>query len=423
MDPNNRQGDDHQEEGNDPASSSETQEQGTGLFQQTPQQPQTEQQDQFDQFRHSIQSTDPSTLMQAHTTITGQQLVPGMLPMNPVASTTTAPLSAAAAPPMPANMLMPQDMMALMGAQENIARQQAANLNTLNPIYLQQIHAQQQQQQQMQSVEQQQQQQQQIMQAQHSLFNQQLLGLGMQPHQHSTGLQQDPLLLGNMLHQTRGPQAAGAQQIPPEAQSLFTSHQFFTRMAQMNNPLGGMGMGPRPPKKIIDPEEELKAAASRGIIEPFPEKLHRLLMEAEQNGQQEIISWTGDGKSFEIHKPDRFFKEIVPKYFKQSRLSSFKRQLNLYGFELIAAGPARGGYSHENFLKDKPDLCRQIRRRDIKFNSRPKSNKWEINAPDFYNMPPITTSDNAKEPGSAKSDNTPPNEEDTQAATNETSST
>lgn len=423
MDPNNRQGDDHHEEGNDPASR-ESQEEATGLFQQTPQQPQPEQQDQFDQFRHSIQSTDPSTLMQPHTAIPGQQLVPGnILPMNPVASATTLPHPGA--PPMPANMLMPQDMMALMGAQENIARQQAANLNTLNPMFLQQIHAQQAQQQQMhQSVEQQQQQQQQIMQAQHSLFNQQLLGLGMQPHQHSAGLQQqDPLLLGNMLHQTRGPQAAGgAPQIPPEAQSLFTSHQFFSRMAQMNNPLGGMG--PRPPKKIIDPEEELKAAASRGIIEPFPEKLHRLLMEAEQNGQQEIISWTGDGKSFEIHKPDRFFKEIVPKYFKQSRLSSFKRQLNLYGFELIAAGPARGGYSHENFLKDKPDLCRQIRRRDIKFNSRPKSNKWEINAPDFYNMPPITSSDNAKEPGAAKSDNTPPNEEDTtQAATNETSST
>mmetsp|Transcript_6207 Transcript_6207/g.9123 ORF Transcript_6207/g.9123 Transcript_6207/m.9123 type:complete len:221 (-) Transcript_6207:119-781(-) len=103
-----------------------------------------------------------------------------------------------------------------------------------------------------------------------------------------------------------------------------------------------------------------------GVIEPFPEKLHRLLTEVEAIGLSDVISFIANGKAFAIHKPDKFFKEIVPKYFRQSRLSSFKRQLNLYGFELINTGPARGGYCHDMFVKDRPELCRRMRRVAIK---------------------------------------------------------
>lgn len=116
--------------------------------------------------------------------------------------------------------------------------------------------------------------------------------------------------------------------------------------------------------------DALKVSGKRGVIEPFPEKLHRLLRECEATGNDDIISFTADGKAFQIHKPDRFFSIIVPRYFKQSKLSSFKRQLNLYRFELITIGPSRGGYAHPNFQKYKPELCRQIRRRDIKPHSK-----------------------------------------------------
>ena len=105
-----------------------------------------------------------------------------------------------------------------------------------------------------------------------------------------------------------------------------------------------------------------------GVIEPFPEKLHRLLLEVEAAGRSDVISFVANGRAFAIHKPDKFFKEIVPLYFRQSRLSSFKRQLNLYGFELINTGPARGGYYHELFVKDRPELCRRMRRVAVKVN-------------------------------------------------------
>jgi hypothetical protein len=103
-----------------------------------------------------------------------------------------------------------------------------------------------------------------------------------------------------------------------------------------------------------------------GVIEPFPEKLHRLLMEVEAAGLTDVISFVANGRAFAIHKPDKFFKEIVPLYFRQSRLSSFKRQLNLYGFELINTGPARGGYYHEMFVKDSAEQCRRMRRVVVK---------------------------------------------------------
>lgn len=106
-----------------------------------------------------------------------------------------------------------------------------------------------------------------------------------------------------------------------------------------------------------------------GVIEPFPEKLHRLLTEVEAAGRADVISFVATGRAFAIHKPDKFFKEIVPLYFRQSRLSSFKRQLNLYGFELINTGPARGGYYHELFVKEHPELCRRMRRVAVKVAS------------------------------------------------------
>lgn len=178
--------------------------------------------------------------------------------------------------------------------------------------------------------------------------------------------------------------------IPNEANALYSS-QVASRLLSMGSHPDFSSVPFPGNRRMIDPDEELKAAGNRGLIEPFPEKLHRLLTETEKAGQDDIIAFTNDGKAFEIRKPARFFKEIVPKYFKQSRLSSFKRQLNLYGFELISTGSARGGYTHESFQKDRPDLCRTIRRRDVKFCSRPISSKLEseANTPGLYSKPLI----------------------------------
>ena len=138
---------------------------------------------------------------------------------------------------------------------------------------------------------------------------------------------------------------------------------------------------------------------NRGILEPFPERLHRLLTEVEAAGHGDIVSFTEDGRAFKVHKAEEFFRQIVQVYFKQTRLSSFKRQLNLYGFELIDHGPSKGSYYHELFMRDEPDLARQIRRVDNKYIGRDikkKKGRYSTSFPDFYSMPPILSNEEAE---------------------------
>lgn len=135
----------------------------------------------------------------------------------------------------------------------------------------------------------------------------------------------------------------------------------------LNSGLGGSNDAPLPsPHSLFHRDGSRRMRG--GVIEPFPEKLHRLLTEVESAGRGDVISFVANGRAFAIHKPDKFFKEIVPLYFRQSRLSSFKRQLNLYGFELINTGPARGGYYHELFVRDRAELCRRMRRVAVKLS-------------------------------------------------------
>jgi hypothetical protein len=69
--------------------------------------------------------------------------------------------------------------------------------------------------------------------------------------------------------------------------------------------------------------------ATKGRAEPFPVKLHRMLSELEQEGKDDVCSFLPHGRAFAVHKPKQFANEIMPKYFRMSRFSSFQRQLNL----------------------------------------------------------------------------------------------
>lgn len=99
-----------------------------------------------------------------------------------------------------------------------------------------------------------------------------------------------------------------------------------------------------------------------GVAEPFPRKLHRMLLELEAERKDDIISFFPHGLAFAIHKPRNFIAEVMPRYFRMSRLSSFQRQLNLYAFKRITEGQDKGGYYHELFVKEKPHLCKRLKR-------------------------------------------------------------
>jgi len=120
-----------------------------------------------------------------------------------------------------------------------------------------------------------------------------------------------------------------------------------------------------------------------GVTTPFPVKLFRLL---ESEKHREIISWQPHGRCFILRKPKDFLEKVMPFYFRQSKLTSFQRQLNLYGFRrLTSSGPDKGGYYHERFLRDKPALCEGMLRIRIKGTGAKSPNNPETE-PNFYEI-------------------------------------
>lgn len=96
--------------------------------------------------------------------------------------------------------------------------------------------------------------------------------------------------------------------------------------------------------------------------ESFPEKLYRMLDDTAKAGKEEVVGFTKSGKAFEIHRTDEFLQEIIPEFFRHKSISSFRRQLSMYGFRRVKDGPDHGAYSHELFRRGRPELCRQMKR-------------------------------------------------------------
>lgn len=120
--------------------------------------------------------------------------------------------------------------------------------------------------------------------------------------------------------------------------------------------------------------------------EQFPLKLHRLLDIVKNNGFDGIISWQIHGRAFKIHKAIEFSHAIMPFYFRQTKLASFRRQLNIYGFLRITQGNDKGAYYHEYFLRGKYFLAERILRQKLK-GTIVKGILCPKSEPDFYSMP------------------------------------
>ncbi len=118
----------------------------------------------------------------------------------------------------------------------------------------------------------------------------------------------------------------------------------------------------------------------------FPLKLHIILKILEREGNDHIFSWLPHGRAFGIHRNGRFEEEVVKRFFKQSQISSFRRQLNLYGFIRISNGRDAGAYYHEYFLRGKPLLSLKMTRTRIK-GTKIRASSSPDNEPLFYSMP------------------------------------
>ena len=98
----------------------------------------------------------------------------------------------------------------------------------------------------------------------------------------------------------------------------------------------------------MDPDDDVSSDENYnrrrgGVTVSFPLKLHTVLEQVEADGFGHIISWQPHGRCFVIHKPKEFTETVMPRYFRQSKLTSFQRQLNLYGYQRITRGNDSGG--------------------------------------------------------------------------------
>jgi hypothetical protein len=84
----------------------------------------------------------------------------------------------------------------------------------------------------------------------------------------------------------------------------------------------------------------------------------------------DLISWSDNGQSFIIIDPAKFSQELS-KYFKHNNLSSFIRQLNMYGFRKVATIENTGlnpnnddlHFYHPEFIRGHKDRLENIKRK------------------------------------------------------------
>ncbi len=60
------------------------------------------------------------------------------------------------------------------------------------------------------------------------------------------------------------------------------------------------------------------------IMTPFPWRLHEMLEDIEEKKMNWIVSWTPNGKAFQVHSPEHFTNTIIPMYFRHKRYKSFQ---------------------------------------------------------------------------------------------------
>lgn len=105
---------------------------------------------------------------------------------------------------------------------------------------------------------------------------------------------------------------------------------------------------------------------------PFLNKLRNMVDDPKTD---DVIRWTPDGDTFVVPNVSRFSEEVLPRFFKHNRFSSFVRQLNMYGFHKVPhlqqgalkTDPGQDSelweFRNDNFKRDHPELLLQMQRK------------------------------------------------------------
>lgn len=118
------------------------------------------------------------------------------------------------------------------------------------------------------------------------------------------------------------------------------------------------------------------------------DNIHRLpvfltkMLQMVENGDKSIVRWDSSGRTVIIESVSKFADEVLPKYFKMKKFTSFVRQLNLYGFRKISSemDPNQCEFFHSCFRQGKTELLERIvRRTKVRETTNLKKNTNEVN--------------------------------------------
>ncbi|XP_043106436.1 heat shock factor protein [Puntigrus tetrazona] len=104
-----------------------------------------------------------------------------------------------------------------------------------------------------------------------------------------------------------------------------------------------------------------------------PVFISKLWTLVEAQSTNDLICWSQDGSSFLVQDEQRFSKEVLPLYFKHSNMTSFVRQLNMYGFHKVVCSDTGlhkadsqvncVEFQHDSFQRAQAHLLGLIRRK------------------------------------------------------------
>ena len=112
-----------------------------------------------------------------------------------------------------------------------------------------------------------------------------------------------------------------------------------------------------------NPSQQQQATVSTAAI--FPMKLHDLLDSA-STSERACITWMPCGTMWKVLDTEELEKNMLSKYFRHSKYTSFNRQVNLWGFTRIIKGNNTGCYCHPLFKRDDRNLCLKMKRKQEK---------------------------------------------------------
>ncbi|XP_052328669.1 heat shock factor protein 1-like isoform X1 [Oncorhynchus keta] len=120
---------------------------------------------------------------------------------------------------------------------------------------------------------------------------------------------------------------------------------------------------------------EFHGGGSGGVVvsgSNVPAFLTKLWTLIEDPDTDPLICWSPNGNSFHVFDQGQFSKDVLPKYFKHNNMTSFVRQLNMYGFRKVVH-IEQGGlvkpekddmeFQHPYFIRGQEPLLENIKRK------------------------------------------------------------